>query len=196
MFALQNEIEESEAKKIVDLYKNKVYPGIPRWHESTQASLRKSRTLYNCFGRKCYFMGALDRDTFKQGYAFVPQSTVFDVARLAMIGCLDDSTPVFEHADLLAQVHDFILTQYLLRDFHLMAQFVIRIAYDYMRPTLNYGEPFHLGVDAKCGFAWNAKMIGLSISEDVDQTARNLEEVWDKLHALHAARSTKKEKAA
>ena len=40
--------------------------------------------LYNPFGRCFPLFGRLDRQTYKQGYAFIPQSTVTDINKIAL----------------------------------------------------------------------------------------------------------------
>lgn len=182
MFALMNEMEEREAKRIIDLYSGVAYPGLHKWWDLTDAQIRKTRTLANCFGRKCYFMGQIGNDTFKQAYAFVPQSTVVDSCNQAMARMFEDSSADFAPAQLLAQVHDSLLTQYLSTDFAAIARFCIKLGLDYMRPVLDYGEPFRLNVDLKVGFDW-AHLVEIKLTEDADDLAA-------KLQSLHASRAS------
>ena len=69
-FALVNEMLESEARTIINLYKHQAYPGIPIWHRSVQEQLRHDRTLINCFGREYKFLGAWNDELFKAAYSF------------------------------------------------------------------------------------------------------------------------------
>lgn len=185
-FALQNEMDNNDAKKIVDLYKQKVYPGVPKWHKAIREELQKTRTLYNCFGRKCYFMGQIDNDMFKQGYAFKPQSTVVDITNRAMPLMMDDESPEFELAKLYAQVHDSLLIDHGSRDFQLMARFAIKLGMEYMRPVLNYGEDFVLGTTMKAGADWGHmhEVESFGKETNIDALATELEklhkEVFDK----------------
>jgi DNA polymerase I-like protein with 3'-5' exonuclease and polymerase domains len=175
-FAIQNEVENSEARKLVDLY-HKAYPGIQQWHKSIRFELEKNRTLTNFFGRKCYFMGNIDNDMFKQGYAFKPQSTVVDIVDKAMPMVLEDESPEFEEASLYAQVHDSLLTDHRSKDFELMAKFAIKVGIDYMRPTLNYGEDFVLGTTMKAGFDWGHMHEVENFSTDINKLAAELEKI-------------------
>lgn len=185
VFALQNEIDERDAKRLIHLYKNVAYPGIPKWHASVDAQIRKTRVLENCFGRRCYFMGQINRDTFKQGYAFIPQSTVADACTDAMVKAFDDVSPEFAPAELLAQVHDSLLFQYLRRDFAAMARFAIRLGRDYMRPVLRYhDEEFQLDVELKVGLDW-ARMSEIKgfMEMDEETLAEKLREAYDTLRS-------------
>ena len=103
-FALENEVEESEAKRIVDGYHRDAYPGIKKWHQAEQEQLRIDRTLTNCFGRKRRFMGAWDDDLFDAAYAFKPQSTVYDITRFGMVKTFSDESKDFEIQETPAQV--------------------------------------------------------------------------------------------
>lgn len=185
-FALQYEMEESESKKLVDLYSGKAYPGLRKWWKGVDNEITKSRTLRNCFGRTVYFMGQLGHELFKEGYAFVPQSTVFDIAGNGMQKMLDDDSEDFKPAHLAAQVHDNLLTDYRSRDFKSMARFTIKLGLDYMSPTLDYGEPFKLGVTVKAGRNWGDGSVEMAITPDEGEMARKLEEAWEKTH-LQAA---------
>lgn len=174
-FALSNEMDNSDSKKIVDLYKNRVYPFIPKWHKSIREELEKTRTLTNCFDRKCYFMGNIDNDMFKQGYAFKPQSTVFDISAKAMPRMMNDDSDDFALAKLYAQVHDSLLIDHVSKDFQQIARFAIKLGIEYMRPTLNYGEDFVLGTTMKAGFDWGHLHEIENFTTDVDKLAVELE---------------------
>lgn len=177
-FALKNEMDEREAGKIVDLYRKKSYPGLLRWYDSIDEEIRKTRTMTNCFGRKVYFMGQLNDDTFRAATAFKPQSTVGDVTNNALPLLINDESYEFEPAELLAPVHDSILIDYHDHNWSRMARFAAKLTLDYMSPTLDYGEPFKLDVDAKGGFDWG-HLIEFKLTPDIEQLARNLEECWE-----------------
>lgn len=172
-FALKNEISEKEGKQRLELY-HEAYPGIHKWHEATREKLRKTRTLENCFGRKCYFMGQINDDMFKQGYAFVPQSTVADVTRESQTKWMAEEDDDFSNSKLLAQVHDSLLFDYLGMDFQAMARFCVKQFMQNMRPVLHYNEDFRLDVTLKVGMTWGT-MKEVDISENVDKLAVELE---------------------
>lgn len=54
------------------------------FHEEVEAALKEFHLLRNPFGRAREFFGRIDYDTFKEGYAWIPQSTVTDHLRGAM----------------------------------------------------------------------------------------------------------------
>ena len=81
-FALINEIEIAEAKRIVNLY-HSIYPGIRQWHEFIKRQLSTDRTLTNCFGRKIRFFDGWSDSLFKAAYSALPQSTVADTGRIS-----------------------------------------------------------------------------------------------------------------
>lgn len=186
VFALLNEMEEREAKKVVELYSGHAYPGIQKWWDATDEQIRKHRTLTNCFGRKVYFMGALDNDTFKQAYSFIPQSTTADCCSTGMVRMQEDASPDFVLAQLLAQVHDSLLTQHVSRDWRSMARFCLKLA-EYMSPTLSYhGEDYRLNVDLKAGLNW-AGLKKIKLTGDEGKLALALEEAYDACQTKKAA---------
>jgi DNA polymerase I-like protein with 3'-5' exonuclease and polymerase domains len=186
-FSLTQEIELADAKRIVESYTCQspshgqpghncgplAYPRIRDWWDETDAKVKATRTLTNCFGQKVQFMGQINHDLFKQAYAFVPQSTVVAITNRAMPLILEDESPAFEPLHLVAQVHDSLLIDYLSDDCLAMATAVHKIAYDYMRPELNYGEPFKLNVTGKVGFTWGS-LKEIDLPDDVEAIARSL----------------------
>jgi hypothetical protein len=186
-FAQRNEMDEKEAQKIVNLYRGErigstirggAYPELNHWYDRIDEQIRKTRTMTNCFGRKMYFMGQMGDDLFREATAAVPQSTVVDITNRAMPLMLNDSSPAFEPAKLLAQVHDSTLIDYVSMEFHAMARFVIKMGLDYLSPTLDYGEPFKLGVDLKAGVNWGESMKKIDMTPDEDVMAERLKLCW------------------
>ncbi len=177
-FSLTNEISETEGKQWLGLY-HRAYPGLQQnWYPKIDKTIRDTRMLTNCFGRRVYFQEALDDSTFRKATAFVPQSTVFDATGSAIPQLLEDESPEFAPAELLAQVHDSLLVQHRSRDFISMARFAIRLGLDYLSPTLSYnGMDFTLGVGLKAGLNW-ASLSEIKLTRDADVLARDLERVW------------------
>jgi DNA polymerase I-like protein with 3'-5' exonuclease and polymerase domains len=186
-FALKNEMEERDAIKIVELYRRVAYPGLLKWYDRIDAKIRKDRTMENCFGRKLYFMGQIDDDTFREATAFVPQSTVVDIVNTAMPKLLNDDSKDFAPAKLLAQVHDSLLTDYVSTDFRAMARYAIKLALDYMSPTLDYGEPFKLDTELKAGLDWGGTMKKIKLTNDEEYVAESLKKVFYDLGQKAAA---------
>ena len=62
---------------------------------------------------------------------------------------MEDESEDFFASQLLAQVHDSNLFDYHSVNFEAMARFAIKQGLTYMRPVLDYGEPFQLDVTLK-----------------------------------------------
>lgn len=156
-FALLNEMEPTESKRIINMYHG-IYPGIRKGHEAVRRQLQNNRTLTNCFGRRVRFMGEWGNDLWKSAYSFIPQSTVVDSLNQGMIRIYnDDLICVQWNVDILAQVHDSILMQVpieVVKDRELFEAYLSKV-YDYTSPTLSYnGNDFKIATDAKIGFNW------------------------------------------
>jgi DNA polymerase I-like protein with 3'-5' exonuclease and polymerase domains len=155
-FALINEIEQRESKRIVELY-HQIYPGIRVWYEQIKRALQKDRALTNCFGRKVRFMDAYGPDMWKAAYSMLPQSSVVDSLNQGMIRIYEDKWLCKElNIDVLAQVHDSVLMQVPLEvvqgpDF---AE-AVDLVYTYCSPTMHYNSrSFKIATDSKLGLNW------------------------------------------
>jgi DNA polymerase-1 len=159
-FALLNEMEEKEARRIVEMY-HEIYPGIRKSYEVTKRQLQKDRTLTNCFGRKVRFMGEWGNDLWKSAYSFIPQSTVVDSLNQGMVRIYNDTliTKTW-NVDILAQVHDSILMQIPIKVARNQGAFeaFMQKVNEYTSPTVSYnGNEFKIATDAKIGFNWGGK---------------------------------------
>lgn len=158
-FALINEIEIPEAKRIVSLY-HQIYPGIRIWYESIKRDLQRDRTLTNCFGRTVRFMGQWGDDLWKSAYAMIPQSTVVDSLNDGMVKIHADpelSSPQGFNIDTLAQVHDSVLMQVPISFIRQEKNFnlIIDKISDYTSPDITYnGRKFKIASDYKFGLNW------------------------------------------
>lgn len=151
-FALINEMPQAEGKRIFNLY-HQIYPGITKWYEAIQHTLRHGRVLENCFGRKVRFLGQWGDDLFKSAYSMIPQSTVVDSLNSGMVKIYNDKRITKEfNLDILAQVHDSILMQVpleVLADKKLYEELWMLLD-DYTSPTLEYNtEKFKIASDLK-----------------------------------------------
>lgn len=175
-FALLNEMEIKEAKRIIELY-HSIYPGIRLYYQTVQRQLQRDRTLTNCFGRKVFFMGEWGRDLWKSSYSMLPQSTVVDSLNQGMVRIYNDEllTKTFD-IDLLAQVHDSILMQIpieVILDPE-KYQIIMDKVNSYTSPTLSYnGNEFKIATDAKVGLNWGSfhKTHNLEGMRDLDNHA-------------------------
>ncbi len=189
-FAMINEIDQAEAKKIVAMYHD-IYPGIRIWYESVKRQLHEGRILTNCFGRSVRFLGAWNDNLWKSAYSMLPQSTVVDSLNMGMQNLYADpavSGVNGANADILAQVHDSILMQIPI------AFLKVRENFEWLRekvrvetsPTMSYnGRDFKIASDYKFGLNWgeyseekNPK--GMQEFEDYDSFMQKLGE-WEKL---------------
>lgn len=82
------------------------------FHAYTQQLFKASRTMVNAYGRPHTFLGRVDNDLFRRGYAYYPQSTVADLITLAYSDFFYAKKPAWE-CDLLLTTHDSITFQML-----------------------------------------------------------------------------------
>jgi DNA polymerase I-like protein with 3'-5' exonuclease and polymerase domains len=66
------------SQEILDARKRAI-PGLELWWSGVEDILRKTRTLRSAFGRIRFFFGRLEQSTFRDAYAFEPQSDVGDI---------------------------------------------------------------------------------------------------------------------
>lgn len=183
VFALYNEMEESEAKKVVDFYHTRAYPGVRNtYHEGIKYELRTAgRTLTNCFGRKVVLRGPWDDKLFKKGFAFKPQSTVVDMVNQGMRqGQADESAEMWDFY-ILSQVHDSLLCMYPVprnrAEWRRLAK-CCQVMDRYMSPTCTYGaHSFKIKTDVKIGVDYQ-HMEKVKLSKDLDAVALDLESTW------------------
>lgn len=177
--ALEWEIEEREAKVIVDGYNNDAYPGIPLWHTAVRTQLKKDRTLFNLFGHKIELMDEWGDELFNSAYSYVPQSTIGMTINRAIRFLEKDYTPVCYKADLLTQTHDSATVQYPTDNWLDCAEFAIKFGLDYMSPQFNFNNrKFVIGTDLKLGTEWGDMKCEVKLSRNVKEVAHALEAAW------------------
>jgi DNA polymerase I-like protein with 3'-5' exonuclease and polymerase domains len=154
-FALENEIQERDAKDLVARYHH-AYPGIKyNFHEGVRTRLSENRTLVNCFGRKRRFLDAWGAELFDAAYAFIPQSTTYDVIRRGIYFTYNDRSDDFIPLQLLSEVHDSFSYQYPCSDpasREALVRTTYKIVTDYLNPTLEYSTiQFEIASTVKIG---------------------------------------------
>lgn len=87
----------------------KLFPGIRRWHARIRNEVYTKRRLENPFGRVRYFYGRTDDNTYREAYAYRPQSTVPDIVNHLMLDLCDRRTEGQFAFDLHMQCHDSLL---------------------------------------------------------------------------------------
>jgi len=63
------------AHKVLEAY-HVLFPGIRQWHAAIRKELWNTRKLTSPFGPVRYFYGRMEDNTFRQAYAYRPQSTI------------------------------------------------------------------------------------------------------------------------
>lgn len=154
-FALVNELEETAAMRMVDLYNKVAYPGLPEWREREQREFKANkRVVTNLLGRKVRLMDKPGPDLWNAICAFKPQSTVADVVRIGLQRVYNDRSELAKHMWLLAPVHDSILLDYPSAPVERLAEFV-KLMQGHMTVPLNVnGYDFTLKVATKGGHNW------------------------------------------
>ena len=83
------------------------HPGIEKWHDRTEESLRSTRSVRNRFGYRRHYFDRVD-GLLPEALAWIPQSTVALVINAAWQRIFDE----FVEAQVLLQVHDSLAGQY------------------------------------------------------------------------------------
>ena len=186
MFALLNEISETDAKVYVGGYRD-TYVMLPIWWDAIGNQLHKNRTIYDVFGHKRRFLGELNHDLKKQAVAFVPQASSVWVLNYAMRDWYKHEEDPLDDLWLHAQVHDELLFSFPIGDWNRMAE-AIYIMENYMTPQMSYeGRDFRIGTDLAVGLYWGEKdekcpqgvqKVKIPACKTIGQLAENIEAVY------------------
>lgn len=175
-FAMINEIPEFEAKRYVELY-HKAYPNIRQtWHARVQQKMKADRIIINAFGRKRRFYDQLGDTLFKAAYAHEPQSTVSDNLNVGMCEIYESNSSVLQPLELLAQVHDSLLSQYPIDNCLAMADCILEQKRHLNIPIELNGRTFTIKTDVKVGYNW-ADMVELTPTDDRNELATQLKKI-------------------
>lgn len=108
--AMQAQMPVAQAKRATEFYYDQ-FPFIDVYHKDIAAKIKAVEPLVNPLGRECKLFGRpWDDHTIKQGFAFIPQSTVADIINIAVYRLWRSSDPYL--VQLLGQIHDAVLCQY------------------------------------------------------------------------------------
>jgi len=145
-------LTRQEAEASLDNY-HRLFPEIRCWHYEIQEKIIATHTLQNLFGYPREFNGDLTESTFKEGYAFIPQSTVGTITNIAYTRLqtfIEDTGKT--QWDLLGNCHDSYLLQVPLEDEQQAGQ----IAKAYLEQDLisPRGEQFKMKAEVQSGFNW------------------------------------------
>lgn len=103
-------LSRTEANRALEAY-HTLYPSIRRWHSNIRKELAQTRCLRTPLGRERYFYGRLDEDTFRQAYAYKPQSTIPDIVNHLMLFLMEAREAGKLDFRLLLQCHDSLLLE-------------------------------------------------------------------------------------
>lgn len=98
----------SLAHRTLEAY-HTLFPNIRMWHSKIKETLYRERKLTNPFGWERYFYGRMDDNTFREAYAFRPQSTIPMITNHLMLRLCDERREGKVNFELCLQVHDSIL---------------------------------------------------------------------------------------
>ena len=84
-------LDKKFATRVLDSY-HKIFPGIKRWQAGLRAQVYRERKLDNPLGRQRYFYGRCDDNTYREAYAYRPQSTIPELINHLMLALWDDRT--------------------------------------------------------------------------------------------------------
>jgi len=96
-------ISQTKAAQIINAY-HELFPGIRRRQMDIQEKLKRYRKLSTPMGRERIFYGRMDDQTFREAYAYAPQSTIPDITNCLMLY-------LYGKCRLLLQVHDSLLLE-------------------------------------------------------------------------------------
>jgi DNA polymerase-1 len=143
-FARTAGVTAAEARRLLNQY-FATYPGLVNWHLAIKQQLRAKRYLVTPFGRKRVFYALYEEAMFKEGLAYIPQSTVADIVGQAMV-CLHS-----KGVQLLLQVHDSILVQCPDEE----VEQTVKVVRECMtRPLTVNGRTLTIPCDVKVGKNW------------------------------------------
>lgn len=101
-------LDRKMSEKVLNTY-HTLFPGIRRGHARIRDELYRTRTLSNPFGFTRHFYGRLDDNTFREAYAFKPQSTIPMITNHLMLGLLGQRDIGALDFNLHLQVHDSLV---------------------------------------------------------------------------------------
>jgi DNA polymerase-1 len=129
------------------------------WQSQIRTTVRTTRTLYDIFGRRRFFMGRMDDALYRIAYSYRPQASVVGVTNQALRR-LDRA-----RWKLVLQVHDFVGVEYPLEREQECIQ-AFHAAFDH--PITLNGRTFNIPVDLKAGPNWrDMKPVGDELAEQI-----------------------------
>lgn len=106
-FAELTGLSYADAQEKLNLY-HITFPGIRIWHMEVARELKRSRILTTPMGRKRMFFGRWNDGLLRDGYSYIPQSTVADVVLKGMIN-IENELP--SGGNIVFNIHDEVVIQ-------------------------------------------------------------------------------------
>jgi DNA polymerase-1 len=126
--------------------------GLVSWRHRIKSTIRQTRRLKNCFGRQRIFFGRMEDATYREAYAFLPQSSIGDTVNLSLIELerrFDGRTDL----QILGQVHDSIFGQCKPDALDFVRSNVVEVLQREL-PMSVYGVPLRIPCEFKTGANW------------------------------------------
>lgn len=101
-------LDRKMATRVLEAY-HKLFPGIRRWHKSIRETVYRERCLANPLGRIRYFYSRACDNTYREAYAYRPQSTVPDVVNHLLLKLKDLRDAGSLDLHLHMQCHDSVV---------------------------------------------------------------------------------------
>lgn len=98
-------LDRKMASRVLESY-HRLFPGIRRWHARIRETVYRERRLTTPLGRVRYFYGRADDNTYREAFAYRPQSTVPDIINQLMFRLCDQRKEGALDFTLHVQCHD------------------------------------------------------------------------------------------
>ena len=145
-------VSKEQAKHFLGTYRGE-FPEIPEWNEEVIRIVDEVGILYNLHGHP-YQITAWRKDNYKDYIAWVPQSTVGEITRIAFCNLQEYIEEMSLKWDLLNDCHDSYLCQCPLIDVaHCRAKMQEYIAQSFISPV--DGVEFTMKSECQLGFNWS-----------------------------------------
>ena len=101
-------ISKAEATQVLETY-HRLFPGIRRWHTDVENQVKSKGYLENPLGFRRYFYGRRNSATFREAYAFEPQSTIPMIMNHLLLYMLEKRETGLIDFNIHLQVHDSLV---------------------------------------------------------------------------------------
>lgn len=145
-------ISKRDAEYFIGTYTGEIFPQIPAWWRETEDTIMKTGMLRNLQGFPRIITESINEKTFKELYAFVPQSTVGTITNLAVVNMYKFIQCQSLPWDILANTHDSYLVQCPIGVERIVASKMKEFIEQEL--TSPRGEKFRMRSEAQAGYNW------------------------------------------